>query len=550
RENYNEARFSAKYRIVEKVCGNYAGDTITFDVIKLQHDSSFKRSKYLLLILTKDSGQNEEFVLWGDLYNDLFKTANGQWVGPYSGQDIQYASGKSSLKPRRIKFSKEAFYNTTGMTREEIDITFPDPFYKIKKDKAIPILGNSITELFQFHKDGILRAEHIYSHPDTAGDGTGTSFVIQDVQLEEIQPYNYDSSYLLIKDTLSKDPFNETNIWKLMKHCNRQDTLDDCSQFFESLILNYPDSARAYLLKAKFMHARPSLQDSSRILVLQQALRIDSNNYETNYELALSFYQLFRKRHSPYYAHTARKWFMRTANIDTVQLPFLKYPIIQLSNYLNDPATINLYNKFQYRVRTNEQGIPTANRHNWYFPFESFLTHKKDWMIDYKIDMIREIQSAYFHLDWFSESLAWFEEPILRSAYKGNVYRLLWLRSFHVPVVIRLQKNKGRVSICWKVPQYNANLDSYDSPAEFKKRITKAQWKKFQKLLATIDYWSMISKDYLSTCVDGAIWLLEASINGRYKVTERNGCTYQKYTKCLSYLISLTDLNIRNKDIY
>jgi len=168
RRNYNEARFVAKYRIVQKICGDYQGDTIVFDVIKLDYDSSFMRSKFLLLMLTKDAGEDEQFVLWANLYHDLFKTAKGLWASPYSGQDeIQYVSAESYLKPKRIKFSKEAFYDTKGMTREEIDITFPEPFFKIKKNKAIPLIGNSITELFQFRKDGILKVQNIYGQTDT-----------------------------------------------------------------------------------------------------------------------------------------------------------------------------------------------------------------------------------------------------------------------------------------------------------------------------------------------------------------------------------------------
>lgn len=77
-----------------------------------------------------------------------------------------------------------------------------------------------------------------------------------------------------------------------------------------------------------------------------------------------------------------------------------------------------------------------------------------------------------------------------------------------------------------------------------------AEWDRFQELLTTIDYWSMISRDYLSDGADGALWLLEAAVKGQYKVTERTGYIYPKYTKCLSYLLSLTDLKLPKHEIY
>jgi len=61
---------------------------------------------------------------------------------------------------------------------------------------------------------------------------------------------------------------------------------------------------------------------------------------------------------------------------------------------------------------------------------------------------------------------------------------------------------------------------------------------------------NVLRRYYLSEGTDGAIWLLEAAINDRYKIVERTGYIYPKHTKCLSYLISLTDMNIPKDKIY
>jgi hypothetical protein len=559
RENTNEARFSATYKILDRICGNYPGDTISFNVIQVFYDSSFKKNKYQLLMLLKDTAQNEEYVLWAGLYFNVLKTFNKQWAGSYMSKNDIISEGQKALQPKKIRFSKDAFYDTRGMTREEIDITYPEPFFKIKKGKAIPLLGNSIDEIFQHQKEGTLAYADIYDRPEMQVDISGGGIVVQDVQLEEVEKKKEDpdsvnlaieNAYLIIKDSLLKDPFNETKIQLLLANCRARDEYGHCSEFFDNLIHDYPDSVQAYLIEAKFRHPKASLEDSSRIFVLQQAVKVDSSNYNANYDLALSYYRLFLQLPNKYYAYTARKWFIRCIEIDTAQLILLKYPVIQLSNYLNDANTVSIYKKPSYQVRTNAQGIPVANRHNWYFPVEPFLRDSTKWVTDYSIDIIQELRSVNFRLDWFSQELAWFREPMLSAGYKGKVYRFLWLRSFDAPVVIRIQKIKRNVVIYWKLPRFDDSLQSFQSAVEFKKSLAVWQWKKFEKSLTTIDYWSMISGDYKSDRTDGAIWLLEAAINGKYKVTERSGYIYPKYTKCLMYLINFTDLNLPKDRIY
>ena len=346
------------------------------------------------------------------------------------------------------------------------------------------------------------------------------------------------------KDSLLKDPFNEAKIKLLLDNCRARKDYDHCSVFFDNLINDHPDSVRAYLLEAKFRHPRVSIEDSSKIFVLQQAVKADSSNYEANYELALSYYRLFRQQPNPYYAGTARKFFRNCIAIDLAEASLLKYPVIQLSVYLNDDSIINIYKKMSYPVGTNTQGIPVANKHNWYFPVEPFLRGSVNWTTDYTIDLIQKLRSVSLRLDWFSEELAGFNEPMLSLGNKRKVYRFLWLRSFDAPVVIRIQKFKRNVTIYWKLSRFSDSSHTSHSVVEFKKSLSVRQWKKFEKSLITIDYWSMISGDYISNTTDGAIWLLEAAVDGKYKVTERSGYTYPKYTKCLRYLIDLTDLNL------
>jgi hypothetical protein len=60
----------------------------------------------------------------------------------------------------------------------------------------------------------------------------------------------------------------------------------------------------------------------------------------------------------------------------------------------------------------------------------------------------------------------------------------------------------------------------------------------------------MTSEAYLRNATHETFWLLEAAINRKYKVTVRSGYIYPQYTKCLTYLINLTDLNLPEDKIY
>ncbi|MGN6495296.1 MAG: hypothetical protein ACTHLE_25140 [Agriterribacter sp.] len=281
---------------------------------------------------------------------------------------------------------------------------------------------------------------------------------------------------------------------------------------------------------------------------MQQALKVDSNNYEANYELAL--YRLFHEQPSLHYAQQARKSFMRCAAIDTTELMLLRYPVIQLSHYLDDLATVDCYQASHFRVDTDAAGVPIKGKYNWYFPVETLLRKKKSWRTDYSVDVINELNMAKYTLASISEALVWFREPVLSTQASKKVYRLSWFRSFDAPVVIRMEQTKGEVMIYWKIAEPR-HAEGNDRPApEFSKKLSLPDWKKFEDLLASVDYWNMFPAEYKSKSTDGGLWVLEGAVDGKYQVTKRPGDVYPKYTDCLIFLITLTDLKIPKDRIY
>lgn len=543
-EERQASRFLATYRILERVCGNHIGDTISVNVAQWRYHADFRKSRYKLIIQTTYKREDSDESSW-NLDYDVFKTVKNKWVGVHSRSCETTFEGQKNLIPKKVRFSNDAFFNTRGMSTEEINLDYPEPYYKLKNNKAIPVLGYSINELFQHKKNGSLSRQNIFEAPpeDTS------QFLVKEIEIQDPEEENLDSvkqelqkAYLIIKDSIKHDPFNLKYIGQLADNCRAQEDYTNYKAYFDDLVRDYPDSIKTYLIKAKYGHRWPSLEDSSKIQTLLKVISIDSNSYEASYEMADTYYRLFREQPGNYFAQIAREWFLKCVDIDKGQLVLLKIPILQLSSYLNDVDAINLYKK-QIPVKSNAKGIPEGNRHNWYFPAESFLIDSTKWITDYSIDATRELDAISFSNDWFSEILASMQEPVLAAGFNGQAYRFLWLRTYETPIVIRMEKSKKGVFIYWKELKFNDSIQDFEIPVEHMQKISTTKWKQFEKMLAVIDYWSMASSNYPgSTHPD--ISLLEASINGRYKVIERYEYRYSKYVNCLKYLIDLTDLNI------
>lgn len=199
---------------------------------------------------------------------------------------------------------------------------------------------------------------------------------------------------------------------------------------------------------------------------------------------------------------------------------------------------------------TNSDGIPVANKHNWYIPAELMLRGKINWKTDYTADIMHQVDMTTRRLDWISDDLSWFKEPLLSQGYGPKAYRLLWLRTFDPPVVIRMERTKNDVFIYWKIPPPPDSLNPHPAPVEFKKKLRLRDWKKFEKSVNGLDYWTMMPAEYTPKSTDGALWLLEAAVDGKYQFTMRPGDIYHNYTECLISLINLTDLKIPEDRIY
>jgi len=130
---------------------------------------------------------------------------------------------------------------------------------------------------------------------------------------------------------------------------------------------------------------------------------------------------------------------------------------------------------------------------------------------------IKYMEPRQEDLDKFKAALQSFGEPslcdktLLRDKYEG--YRFLWLRTFHHPILIKLEKNLGKVTLIYK--ELDGNDYKYGSIAESKSiDIYKQLGKGMQP-----DVLVQRALDFLFEEAKAEIWEQPYE----YEVTRRNG---------------------------
>lgn len=167
-EDIMDAKFLARYKILEKICGNYPNSTIEFTVYDHYGRPAFENYKIVMLYVSEHDGKyyHEKYQ-----FDPLYKTKDGRWAGPYDPWDHAYKDTTSNpIKPHIISFAEEVAYSIAGWKKQDIQARYPAPFYKVVDTNAIAVYGNFVPELFELKKRGVLTARGLYGNPDQSED--------------------------------------------------------------------------------------------------------------------------------------------------------------------------------------------------------------------------------------------------------------------------------------------------------------------------------------------------------------------------------------------
>lgn len=227
---------------------------------------------------------------------------------------------------------------------------------------------------------------------------------------------------------------------------------------------------------------------------------------------------------------------------------------------------------------TSQNGVSPASAATSYFPPQA----AQDYQQTQPGDTIKTTICQYIFRS-ASECLAAFQAPVLSGAYQGPaVYRFVWLRSFHRPVLLTLERTAsgGKLLTQLLTKHPNAGVPTLPDPDEpgisdqvrqqrlnlaqamarnkrwqaevaFAKApavahseqvvvVNPAQMQQFASLLAQADFWQLLSCE-AAFGTDGAAWLLEAQVDTRYHVVYRQSPAKKaQFRQCCEFLLDLS----------
>ncbi len=155
-----DACFKARYAIQQKVYGQFQEDTIEFVVFDHYGIPAFSMFENVLLFV---SAENGTYYHQKYMYNEVYRTKDGRWAGPYAKEDYQHSNNKNTpIKPIPIDFMEEVSHPLGDDIQFQVKHFYPKPYYKVEGKKVIAVYGNYVEELFALKRDGFLTARGLF----------------------------------------------------------------------------------------------------------------------------------------------------------------------------------------------------------------------------------------------------------------------------------------------------------------------------------------------------------------------------------------------------
>lgn len=160
-----------------------------------------------------------------------------------------------------------------------------------------------------------------------------------------------------------------------------------------------------------------------------------------------------------------------------------------------------------------------------------------------------------FLREWCSKFLKAMSEPNLTDLeLKGReVYRFLWLRTFHRPIAVRVERQDDKCTLLAKELNGAGGYEPGMISKQVSKSIPPKDWKMFLLLLRNIRFWELLNKGELLP-VDGAFWILEGARSSKYHVVNRYSPqadgTDSAFREVCLYLLNLAGTEVDPSEVY
>lgn len=352
---------------------------------------------------------------------------------------------------------------------------------------------------------------------------------------------------------LEIDELNSSALNYLIEIFGRNNQRDSIKDLFDRITRNHPNNPEVYLVRVRGSNAHfAGLTYTQQINYLRRARDLDSTNTEALYKLGEIYYKLFvrefnikkNRANLVNYAKNSINYFSELCEQDEAYNESLRFPLIQLVNYMKDSELLSFYENYNYQSS--------------YFPIGAFLCLPKDWRTNYSINVLDfvsgkdfndyGVEFAVFKINWYSKHLYALNEPVLSDTIAGQIFRFTWLRSFHNPIVVRIENIDNSVKLYWKVSDGAGGYEPGEIIENQIKDLTMSDWERFSERIDKSDFWNLPTVLNELTGTDGAQWILEGKTFGKYHVVDRWGGA-SIYSICME-LLEMTNLKIQDLSIY
>lgn len=130
-----------------------------------------------------------------------------------------------------------------------------------------------------------------------------------------------------------------------------------------------------------------------------------------------------------------------------------------------------------------------------------------------------------FKAEWYSAQLKALNEPSLFALTKVNdaeSYRFLWLRTFHHPVAIRLDRQvDGTWTLTTKVGSGAGGYKPGQLVTDKSRKLTAQEIQAFLAKVQGDQFWSAPNPVNDQAGTDGSQWIIEGAKAGKYHVVDR-----------------------------
>lgn len=312
------------------------------------------------------------------------------------------------------------------------------------------------------------------------------------------------------------------------------------------------------------------VNDTSCLNDYREAIKLDPNNLWAHYNSGTKYLSLtddsddymsnIKKDSSIYhydevYIDKAIYHFDRVIQIDSTEFFNLKNTLIDLYTAKGIIWKVYEIKNCNYTIPANTDSVNVPqNPKAYYFPLgylidtvnNPFNAERDPGFLDRSFDL------AHFVNRWYSQHLFTMQEPLLYNGFFQNeIYRFTWLRTFHEPIVIRIEKTENEIQLIAKRTDGAGGYGPGQLVETIQTKLIDKEWDKFKGLIADIDFWNLspIEITNILGC-DGAQWILEGSKDGEYHMIDRWSGDDKETGKACLYLLELSGLKIKRGDIY